>query len=56
VGGSASAGSPTFFVFEETFLFCGGGAFLHGFLRKMGVFVWCFCGEDVVVCVADVGF
>jgi hypothetical protein len=54
VGGSANAGSSIFLLWGGIFLFCGGGAFLQGFLRKMRVLVWCFCGEDVVVCVADV--
>jgi hypothetical protein len=43
-----------FFVLGEIFLFCGGEAFLQGILQKMGVLVWCFCGEDVVICVVDV--
>jgi len=32
---------------------CG---FLQGFLRKVGVLVWCFCGVTVVFCVVDVEF
>jgi hypothetical protein len=56
VGGSASAESPTFLFLEGFFLFCGGGAFLRGFLCKMHLLMWCFCGDNVVVCVADVVF
>jgi len=56
VGGSAVAG-PLFFCFgARFFLFCGGVAFLQGFLRKVRVLMWCFCGENVVICVADVVF
>jgi len=40
----------------KIFLFCGGVAFLQGFLGKMHVLLWCFCGEGVVICVADVVF
>jgi hypothetical protein len=56
VGGSASAGSPIFFVCGGFFLFCGGVAFLQGFLRKVPALVWCFRGVNVVICVADVVF
>jgi hypothetical protein len=56
VGGSAVAG-PLFFLFWcKFFLVCGGVGFLQGFLRRMRVLVWCFCGEGVVICVADVVF
>jgi hypothetical protein len=34
--------------------FCGFTAFLRGVLEKEGVWVWCFDGESVVECVADV--
>jgi hypothetical protein len=54
-GGSAITG-PSFFVFEVYFLFCGGAVVFAGVLRKTSVLVWCFCGEDVVICVADVVF
>jgi hypothetical protein len=47
---------PFFCFLEGFFIFCGGGAFLQGFLRRMRVLVWCFGGVDVVVCVADVVF
>jgi hypothetical protein len=38
----------------QFFLPCGGWAFLLGFLRKNSVSLWCFCGEVVVKCVANV--
>jgi hypothetical protein len=41
-------------------IFVAGMWFLQGFLRKMGVWTWFFGGENggenVVVCVVDVGF
>jgi hypothetical protein len=37
-------------------LFRGGCGFLQGFLRKVGVLVWCFCGVRMVLCVVDVEF
>jgi hypothetical protein len=37
-------------------IFGGGCGFLQGFLRKVGVLVWCFCGGMMVFCVVDVEF
>jgi hypothetical protein len=37
-------------------LFRGGFGFLRGFLRKVDVLVWCFCGVKMVFCVVDVEF
>src|SRR5271155_464213 len=36
------------------FCWCGGVAFLQGFLRKVVCETWCFGGEFVVNCVVDV--
>jgi hypothetical protein len=36
------------------FFWCGGFVFLQGFLAKMAFLLWCFCGEFVVGCVANV--
>jgi hypothetical protein len=55
VGGSAVAG-PLFFCFGASFFVLWWRAFLRGFFREIGVLVWCFCGGDVVICVADVVF
>jgi hypothetical protein len=46
----------SFFVLVQDFFVCGGVAFLQGFLGKMHVLLWCFCGDGVVICVADVVF
>jgi hypothetical protein len=32
----------------------GGMAILLGVLQKTGVFMWCFGGENVVICVVNV--
>jgi hypothetical protein len=53
LGGSAVAGPP-FLSLSAFFVFCGGGAFFQGVLRKKGVLLWCFCGE-VVDCVLNRG-
>jgi hypothetical protein len=55
-------GMGLFYVTVFGFFFVGGvgglvlwfTAFLRGVLEKEGVWVWCFDGESVVECVADV--
>jgi hypothetical protein len=45
-----------FFVGGKKKFFRGGCGFLQGYLRKVGVLVWCFCGVRMVFCVVDVEF
>jgi len=54
LGGSAVAGPP-FLSLSAFFVFCDGGAFFQGVFAKMGVLLWCFCGEVVVDCVVNRG-
>jgi hypothetical protein len=50
------------FVFENVlkrsadFFGVGSCGVLQGYLRKTGVFMWCFDGENVVSCMVDVVF
>jgi hypothetical protein len=39
--------------FRLLFPGCGGVGFLQGVLRKSECSVWCFCGEFVVECAAN---
>jgi len=39
---------------DRFFFFCGGMVFLLGVLGKSCDWLWCFCGEFVVECVANV--
>ena len=45
-----------FFVGGKKKNFVVGCGFLRGFLPKVGVLVWCFCGVRMVFCVVDVEF
>jgi hypothetical protein len=39
----------------SVFSWRGGWVFLQGVLKKTGVLLWCFCGENVVECVVKRG-
>jgi hypothetical protein len=43
------------FLPGRIFFVRGGRAFFQGVFAKIGVLVWCFCGEVVVDCVVNRG-
>jgi hypothetical protein len=41
-------------VLRADFFLRGELVFLQGYFEKTRGFLWCFCGENVVVCVVNV--